>query len=540
MNFKPIYLNPNTGKRQINGLFLTLVLLIGGAFFYYGFLNKKEDIVKDTVKTGVGDSNRSRESSENSMPVDALSRKKAELEALQNSQSRSNPTELKKKEAEVNARYDNESELEARSAAMTDYERRLKLFMEEPRTEQELTNFENTNKPDKDRYDGWKPFSVRKEKGQVKAQPNNGSQTSREGLAKTEAEQDKTKPIPKEHEEQVLQNYQKSLEFDEAPGDQNFLPLGTYIPAVLLEDVITTDLQQYVTVSVADDVTFRKRLQLPKGAVMLRGRVGREPVQNVADIFFDVMIFADGTELPCAGVAYSALDIRYPDRFRTRGLPGEIITPPLYIKAKALYYTALAGGLESYLEDSSTQQAGSGDITINPPESSKSYQDYFGQKNPQYVQRALARGTVDTLNVIKDDLQADLEKYKPYVKIEKGTPLFIQLEQTVNLNARAVNGLAKAQEREKNMMATTGIPISDPTLRYPPGDARAGYQAMLNPQVSSGQTSLALPPGFESLSPSGQTAQDAYVQRQIQQRQLEMMNEASRQLQERRLNPPPQ
>lgn len=544
--FVPVKNNPQTGNREINGIFVTLVVIASAAFFYYGFLNKKTDLVTDTIKAGIGVQDRTNAVYDESAPIDAIERRDESLREAESEKSQANPNQILEITEKINEEFEKESAFDAKSAAMTEYQQRLEAFKEVPRSEEEIKRFKIVNEPEKAKYSGWVPFSVRKERGQVKETRAGGSNSQTiQGVAKT-AEEEEPPPVTPQQDmqQQVLSNYQESINFDKNGGDQNFLPLGTYIPAILLEDIITTDLQQYVTVSVAQDVTFRKRLQLPKGAVSLRGRVAAEPVQNVVDIHFDVMIFADGTELPCSGVAYSALDIRYPDRFRTRGVPGEIVTPPLYVKAKALYYTALAGGLESYLEDTQNQTPisnGRGDIVINPPPDSGNFQEFFGERNPRYVERALARGTADTVNLIKDDLQADLEKYRPYLKIEKGTPFFIQLEQTVNLDARTVNGLAKAQERERQLQQSTGLRSLDPNLSYPPGDARATYQPLLNPQgFSNTQNTLALPPGRNSTNTNGNTPvspQDAAFQREIQAKQLELLNQASDRLRSQAPNP---
>jgi Bacterial conjugation TrbI-like protein len=544
MNFLlPIRTNPQTGKRELNGFFLLLVILAGGAFMYFGFFNKKTNIIAKTPDPAVAYTDMTDQAFTEEGDPATIKRRDAELAKIKESQSRSNPEELQKREAEVKEKYKQESENEAKLDARTNYEDRLRKFMETEPTPQALTHFQNTNDPAKDDYKGWVPFSIRKEKGMVKENGKQGAPT--QGVAKTPEEEEKKKGPdnkPLSNEEQVVANYQESIDFDKAEGDQNFLPLGTYIPAVLLEDIITTDLQQYVTASVAQDVTFRRRLQLPKGAVMLRGRTAAEPVHNVADIHFDVMIFADGTELPCSGIACSALDVRYPDRFRSRGVPGTMVTPPLYIKAKALYYTAIAGGIESYMKDTETlSNSGSGDVTINVPEGTQNGYEFFSGRNPRYVERALLRGTADTLKVIQDDLQADMRKYRPYVKIEKGTAFFIQMEQTVNLNARSVNGLAKAQSRDRDLVRTTGMSDVDPRLVYPPGDARANYNPLLNPQGVSGNqminpvtNSNSYP--YNSLnSGNNPTGSNSGIEQQIQMQQLQLMRQAQEQMEQERL-----
>lgn len=522
--FLPVRTNPKTGKNELNGGFLVLVAILSSAFFFYTFLNKKETIVTKTVNQGGSDKAQTELIYNEGGNISEIEARDTEIKRIDENQTATDPEEAERLKKAANEKFALESENDARTSAMTEYERRMEEFMKNNPTPQEVARVVATEKETKEIYSGWVPFSVRKTQGEAKTSGKSGNNIT---LAKTKKEKDVPNPVDP-NTPATVQAHRSAVNFDTAEGDQNFLPLGTYIPAILLEDVITNDLQQYLTVSVAHDVTFRKRMQLPKGAVMLRGKVASEPVQNVADIHFDVMIFADGTELPCSAVAYSALDLRYPDRFRTRGIPGELITPPLYLKAKALYYTAVAGGLESYLEDTDQNpNLGSGNITIQPPEGSGNYNDYFSQKeNPNYLKRAAISGTSETLNVIKDDLQRDMERYRPYLKIEKGTPLFVQLEQTINLSARTVNGLAKAQERERVMAAEGGTAYANNQVYYPPGDARANQNPMTNPQMSSGnQPVMQLPTG---LANAGKPVDP--LDAQIKQTQLNILNHAQTQI----------
>lgn len=523
--FLPVRTNPKSGKRELNGGFLVMVAILASAFFFYTFLNKNETLVKKTVNLGGSEKTQTDQVYTEGGNIKEIEAHNAALKKIDENQTSTDPREAEKLKKEAKEKYDRERAMDARTAAMTEYEQRMEDFMKKNPTPQEVVQHIAIETETKEVYAGWVPFSVRKTQGEAK---NSTSKSNNAVLAKTKEEKDIPKPTDPNTPASVVA-HRSAVNFDSEDGEQNFLPLGTYIPAILLEDVITNDLQQYITVSVADDVTFRKRMQLPKGAVMLRGRVAAEPVQDVADIHFDVMIFADGTELPCSGVAYSALDLRYPDRFRTRGLPGELITPPLYLKAKALYYTAVAGGLESYLEDTNQNpNLGSGNITIQPPKGSGNYNDYFAQKkNPDYLKRAVLSGTLNTINVIKDDLQRDMERYRPYLKIEKGAPLFVQLEQTVNLSARTVNGLAKAQERERLTAAEGGAAYANSQIYYPPGDARANQDPLANPQVFSGnQPIMQLPSG---LSRAGGPVDP--IDAQIKQTQLNILNQAQTRLQ---------
>lgn len=524
----PIRTNPATGRREINGTFIMIAVMGCAAYFFYAFFNKETDQVITNAKAGTGVQEQSDQVFLEGQDMSAINARDAEIQKIRDNRTGTDPAEAARLEKEVRERYAKEAELIAKAdGPVTDYDDRLSKFLTPPETPAEKERQENVETTAPEAYTGWVPYSVRKQKGEAQQATKQGVS---KGYAKTESEKNVPDPVDPTTPE-VVRAYNSALNFDEAEGDQNFLPLGTYIPVVLLEDIVTNDLQQYVTVSVAQDVTFRKRLQLPKGAVMLRGKVGKEPVQDVVDVHFDVMIFADGTELPCSGIACSALDIRTPDRFRTRGIPGEVVTPPLYTKAKALYYTAIAGGLKSYLEDSSAQgpsSQGFGQITINPPAGSGNYQDYFGGRNPDYIQRAIVSGTKDTIDLIKDDLQSDMDKYRPYLKVEKGTPLFIQLEQTVNLNARAVNGLAKAQERERQIINQGGVAYANNQTYYPPGDARANQNPLVNPQLSArAGPVLQLPPGV-----SNQGGTDA-LDTQLRMKQLELINQAQQRMRDR-------
>lgn len=286
--------------------------------------------------------------------------------------------------------------------------------------------------------------------------------------------------IQKEEAEKERRGIPKSLDGEEPI--KNLLPLGTYIPCVLESDVITTDLNSNVWATVVLDVTFRRQLQLPKGLVRLRGKTASEPVQNMVDIHFDVMLFSDGTELPINGFAYATFDPRFPNRFKVRGIPGEMIVPPLYVKLQGLVYSAALGAsdayIQNYINENTTIPNNFTTVpTINPV--TGQVENVIQQQQGMPVNNniggtvALSAGQA-ALEEWVEEAKQDLEKYRPYVVIEKGTPIFVQLEETVDVSKRSVNGVARA---EAAAMAAGSLRMGgvDSNQTFPPGDARAKY-----------------------------------------------------------------
>jgi len=269
----------------------------------------------------------------------------------------------------------------------------------------------------------------------------------------------------------------------------NLLPLGTFIACVLNQDVRSTDLQPYIWANVVLDSTFRRQLQLPKGLVRLRGKAAREPVQNLLDIHFDVMVFSDGTELPINGNAYSAFDIRYPDAYRLRGIPGEMVVPPFFLQVKSLVYAAALGASNAYIDDVAarglSQTTTFGAQPVVDPETGQVTTQITDSVQGGQVQNNLgevialdaAQGVVEQL---AENALEDLEKYRPYVKLEKGTPFFVQLNQTIDISQRRVNGLAvhvaQLEAATQNSSNPGAVNPYAPDI-YPPGDARYRYDS---------------------------------------------------------------
>jgi hypothetical protein len=282
----------------------------------------------------------------------------------------------------------------------------------------------------------------------------------------------------------------------------NLLPLGTFLRCVLDGDIVTNNLASHVWANVVIDETFRRQLQLPKGLVRLRGKTATEPVQNVVDVFFDTMLFSDGTELPINGTAYAAFDPRYPHRFRTRGIPGDLIVPPMWVKLQSLIYAAALGASDAYIqnyinENTSTATKFTTVPVIDPITGQATTQITEEQGNPvnNQIGATIALGAGQSaLEELVVEVRKDAEKYKPYLIVEKGTPLFVQLNTTVNVARRTINGtaIAKAEELERNLqLAERGVPLPDTKEVYPPGDARAKYSGAGTP-TETDQTAQAI------------------------------------------------
>ena len=272
--------------------------------------------------------------------------------------------------------------------------------------------------------------------------------------------------------------------FNPSKNFQNMLPLGTFIPCILEGDVITTDLSSHVWATVALDVTFRRQLQLPKGLVRARGNTATEPVHDMVDIHFDTLVFSDGTELPISGYAYAALDPRYPNRYKIRGIPGELIKPPLYLKLQALLYSAAIGASEAYVqnfinENTETNSSFTTVPVINPSTGQVTEQIQQNQRPPVNQNIGATIGLSAAQSSVAELLEMakkDLEKFRPYAMVEKGTPIYIQLDNTIDLSKRAINGvaIAAAEAEAQNKK----VPIQ---TVYAPGDARAKYNTPVSP-----------------------------------------------------------
>ena len=107
----------------------------------------------------------------------------------------------------------------------------------------------------------------------------------------------------------------------------NILPPFTLpIPAVFMGNFIVVgagaDTAQRVTAYVEQDVYFRNRLQLPRGAMLIGKSAGTRDLDMV-DVTFDFIQFPDGTMVPIKGQAYQPFSPEMPDGYLMRGVVGE-------------------------------------------------------------------------------------------------------------------------------------------------------------------------------------------------------------------------
>ncbi len=421
------------------------------------------------------------------MPNTLIAERNRELQIAEEQKSGLNPADYEKRKLEIEEKYKAKNEGSRNSSARINFTDRIDDFKREPKKEQPLP----TPTPVKDNTQGYMTFAERMaaEKKQIKNSSKNKP---------ISFENAKKKEPPKEN---LVVNHTTDQTMSGKAGEspKNILPLGTFIPCVLEQDIISSDLQSHVWVSVATDVTFRRQLQLPLGLVRIRGKTATQPTQNMLDIVFDVMVFSDGTELPIQGFAYSAFDIRYPDRYRIRGIPGKMITPPMYTTILSLLLSAGLGASDAFIQNNANQNTSTQSTFTTVPQIdattgnvTTTLQQTQGQPVNNQIWGTVGLSAAQAgAEKFADIVQKDLDKYQPYVKLEKGTPLFIQLDSTVDISGRRINGLAiKAEEEmqkrsQKDYSARSGEPDT-----YPPGDARYRYDgraqtpSVINPMAA--------------------------------------------------------
>lgn len=398
------------------------------------------------------------------MPNTMVAEMDREIQIAQEQSSGLRGDDLEVRKKEIKEKYEEKAKTERNSAARINFDERLETFTKpEEKPTPVPSKQEGTPKPT-----GYMTFAER-----IAAEGKANSTRANSGGVVIFKPGDKTPPSSLSAPGDIVDT---SKTTPKSTSPSNLLPLGTFIPVVLEQDVISTDLQSHVWATVATDVTFRRQLQLPLGLVRLRGNTATEPVQNLLDIVFDVMVFSDGTELPIQGFAYSAFDIRFPDRYRVRGVPGKLITPPMYTTILSILLTAGLGASDAYMQNyinqqTETQSSFTTVPTIDPNtgEVTNVIQQTQGQPVNNNIGATMGLSAAQSgAEALADRLQKDLDKYKPYVKLEKGTPIFVQLESTVNVNTRRINGLAIQQdEARRNQSPNQRIPT------YAPGDARA-------------------------------------------------------------------
>jgi hypothetical protein len=59
--------------------------------------------------------------------------------------------------------------------------------------------------------------------------------------------------------------------------------------------------------------------------------------------------------------------------------------------------------------------------------------------------------------------------------VEKGTPIFVQLDTTLDVDQRKVNGVEIARAEAEASAKNNGRSLGQQQVNYPPGDARAKY-----------------------------------------------------------------
>ena len=421
------------------------------------------------------------------------------LEALKNQQGNSNPEANRAAEKAINQQFDKErTDKLDQQRKVSDFEERLKTFMQKPHTEAEIQQFKAENAPPPDTNTGWKTIAELIAEKQL--QPKSTTTMSGEKIHSP------TQPSTPQPQNTAATEYKKALDWDNSDNIPNFLPLhAVKIPCILLDNIKTNQLKQRVTAAICQDVVFAHRIQLRAYSGVIVGEVASNPVGDTLDIHFDTIVFADGTELPISGTAYSPEDPRYPGQAGFRGLHGKLVTPPLYTYILSFLGNAATAGAQQYLNSSqnsgnfygygSTNQFPNGSqnstttttTVTNGNETTTTQTTKYSplnSLNPNWkaqVGVATAQSGIAQLN---QALQDQMEQYKPYVEVRAGTPVWIDLDQTININARRLNGVIHAQLLEAQAEGKGfGLPQQP---YYSQGDARYnGAQQINNPQLSA-------------------------------------------------------
>jgi hypothetical protein len=315
-------------------------------------------------------------------------------------------------------------------------------------------------------------------------------------------------PTPSNPQAAAKEEYKKAADWDESHQIPNFLPLhAVRIPCTLIDNIRTGQLKQSCRALVCQDVVFAHRIQLRAYTAMFSGEVASQPVGDTLDIHFNTLIFVDGSELPISGSAYSPEDPRYPGAGSQRGIHGILHTPPLYTQILSFLGNAAQTGMQQYLQDSQNNPNFYGyGSTSQLPNAAQTVQTTTVQNgntqttttaysapnslNPNWRTRAGIAVADSGVSQLNQELQEKMQEYKPYVTVDRGYPLWVDLDQTINIGARRLNGVVRAQLTEDEMQGKTfGLPKQD---FYPPGDARYNSaQQVNNPQLSSGQSNAA-------------------------------------------------
>ena len=439
-----------------------------------------------------------------------IQQKRVALETEKIQEGKANPDANRETEKQIDDNFDQARQANAaQQSKVSDFDQRLKRFMEQPRTAQEIQQFKQQTEPVPTPDNNWKTIAQLIAEKQMS--PKATIAMTSAAISNSPQPTPTPNPTPLTPQAAAQQEYKKAIDWDESDDIPNFLPLHVApIPCVLVDNIKTGQLKQRVRTLICQDVVFAYRIQLRAYSAMLLGEVASEPVGDTLDIHFDTMVFADGSELPISGTAYSAEDPRYPGEGNHRGIHGTLVTPPLYTQILSWLGNAAEAGLQQYLADSQNLQPSYGygaannsqfpsgaqtgtttTTTVTDPTTGKqtvtTTQNFSAPNNlnPNYRSRIAVAAGSSAASQLNDELQAQLQKYKPYVTVDRGYPLWVDLDQTININARRLNGVMHAQLTESEAQ-NKGLPLPQPA-NYPPGDARDNAaQQVNNPQLSSG------------------------------------------------------
>jgi len=252
----------------------------------------------------------------------------------------------------------------------------------------------------------------------------------------------------------------------------NSVPTGTNIPVVLLQDVVTTNRNQYVWVQVAQEVIFRNQVQLPKG-VRIRGDTSGS-IREMVDINFDLMVFPDGTELRLDATAVNGFDPRFPNMYKLQGITGTYVVPPVWTKLLPIFIEAAIGYSDNNREfrqpsgnTGSTASTETAESTP-PPEENERINEAINSASS-----ALGQMVIE-----------DLERYQPYVRLNRGQSFFVQTNSTLDFSNRTLGGMGgtsggSSVSTVDNLMSEVGdnseftteldLPDEDSPLELPNG-----------------------------------------------------------------------
>jgi hypothetical protein len=202
----------------------------------------------------------------------------------------------------------------------------------------------------------------------------------------------------------------------------NSVPTGTRIPVVLINNVISSTLDQRVWAITAKEVVFRKQVQLPAG-VMLGGHVGSTPVRDQVDVTFDLMVFPDGSELRFLGFGVNGYNPMYPGLEGMRGLADKYFEPPLWSEFLPILLEGLAGYADVRFPASAVVSTDAVDQQFDP-------------KTQVY------KGINSAAKKMQEKILVYLERYAPYVQLRKGMPFWVEVESTVDFSTRALGAFS--------------------------------------------------------------------------------------------------